>query len=217
MNDIDVQQEWQRLEAAYAEMTEDELSSLAEQAYELTDIAKQALRAAMSSRGMKIGLREIPPTHAETKGEEPGGDLDPEELDLTDASEVWDADEARRVMRVLYQAGVPAYLGPENLQDVDAFHSSFESGVQIRVPSVDQQRAFRALARAAAETDHDAEEEKPYVARCPYCHSEEIVFEELVAAASASDSATAQKYRWRCDNCGKEWEDDGLEDETGKQ
>ncbi len=214
MDDIDVQKEWQRLEEAYAEMTEEELCSLAEQACDLTDIGKQALREQILTRGMKIELREAPLPNSETGGEEPRGDLDPAELDLVVARQVWDVDEARRVMQVLYEAGIPAYLGPENVEDVDAFHSSFDNGVELRVRAVDQLRAFRALTLVAPETEQDVEEETLFVARCPHCQSEEIVFEELVAAPSSAGPGSPQKFHWRCEACGHEWEDDGVEGES---
>jgi len=216
MNDIDVRKEWQNLEETYTQMADDELCSLAGQAYELTDIAKQALQAQISSRGLHVELREAPPDDFETGDEEEREEPDPAELDLIDATQVLDAEEARRVMQALHEAGIPAFLGPDNVADVDAFHSSFDNGVWIRVPEPVQRFASEALARAFPKTDRDAEEEKPYVARCPYCHSEDIVFEDLAATASATDSPPTQKYHWRCDNCGKEWEDDGLEDGAGQ-
>jgi hypothetical protein len=41
---IDVQQQWRELEETYSNMADEESSLLASQAYELTDLAKQALQ-----------------------------------------------------------------------------------------------------------------------------------------------------------------------------
>jgi DNA-directed RNA polymerase subunit M/transcription elongation factor TFIIS len=212
MNDIDVGKQWRVLEETYGQMSNEELRDLADGAYELTDIAKQALQAQISSRGLQVALREQPIDAPDSQETEPTGDFDPAELSLVSVAQVWDAAEARRLMGALHEAGFPAYLGPENLENVDDFHSGFENGVEVRVRDVDQQRAFHALSRLRPDKDdNNPQEDEEYVARCPKCHSDQIVFEELVAAAAVSGSASAQKFRWHCDACGHEWEDDGVE------
>ena len=213
MSDIDVEKAWRDLEEIYSQMSEEELRGLADQAYELTDMAKQALHAQISSRGLMIELAETPPNPEPLAEDEPKGDLNPADLDLVSVSQVWDADAARRVMRALYGSGIPAYLGPENLEEVDDFHSSFENGVEIRVREVDQQRALRALASVSTETDEpEADAEKPYAARCPKCQSEEIVFRGFDHDSSDGQPLSQQKFHWTCDACGHEWEDDGIEE-----
>jgi hypothetical protein len=202
------------LEEAYTAMSDEELCSLAEKAYELTDIAKQALTAQLSARNLQVNLFEQSPATGATEEEVAEGNLDPNDLDLVSISRIWDSDEARPKMTALHDAGVPAYLGPDNVENISDFHSTFESGVEIRVRRVDQSRALHALRLASPQPEGEPEEEKPCVVRCPACKSDEVVFEELVAAASASDSTSAQKFRWRCDNCGHEWEDDGVEECT---
>ena len=208
MNDSDVQMEWRALEETYSGMSDEELCSLAEKAYELTDLAKQALTAQLSARNLNVALGEQ--AAAPQANEE--GDLDPQELDLVSVARVWDADEAGRVMNPLYEAGIPAYLGPDNVDKVNDFHSAFDSGVEVKVRSVDEQRAIRAMSVASSQSENEPVEEKPCVVLCPACKSDEVVFEELVGTASASGAAAAQKFRWKCDACGHEWEDDGIED-----
>jgi DNA-directed RNA polymerase subunit M/transcription elongation factor TFIIS len=209
MGDIDVEKEWRILEGAYSQMSDEELRDLATQAYDLTDIAKQALSAQLSSRELGIKLADAPPASPGADVTEPRGDLDPSNLNLECAAQVWDADEARQSMQALYDAGIPAYLGPENLENVDNFHSSFGSGVEIRVRDKDLQRAFGALAVASQQKeDEDPKADEPYVARCPKCQSEEIVFRGF---DSDAPSASQAKFQWTCDACGHEWEDDGIE------
>jgi DNA-directed RNA polymerase subunit M/transcription elongation factor TFIIS len=213
MSDIDIGKQWRALEETYGQMGEEELRDLAGKAYDLTDVAKQALQAQILSRGLQIELREHPADAPDSHEAEPAGDFDPGELSLVSVTLVWDAERARRVMSALHAAGFAAYLGRDNLENVGEFHSSFDTGVEVRVRDVDQQRALHALSLLPSEKqDGAAEEEQEYVARCPKCHSDEIVFEELVAAASATGSPTSNKFRWRCDACGNEWEDDGVEE-----
>ena len=53
---IDPEQERQRLAEFYSQQMDGELEKVAEQAYELTDLARQALRAEMSRRGLSARL-----------------------------------------------------------------------------------------------------------------------------------------------------------------
>ena len=53
---IDVQQLWRELEETYSQMADEEFESLASQAYELTDIARQVLQRQITSRGLKLGF-----------------------------------------------------------------------------------------------------------------------------------------------------------------
>ncbi len=184
MNETDVQREWRALVEAYAGMGDEELSSLAEQAYELTDLARQALQAEIKARGLSVTPVETPPPPAEPEEKEVRGDFDPEEFDLVPLSHVWDASEARDIMKKLHDAAVPAYVGLENAETVDVFRGNFETGVDIRVRAVDRNRAIGALVAAAPHKsdDIDATKEETPQPRCPSCHSEEIVFVELVPA-----------------------------------
>ncbi len=213
MTETDVQREWRKLEEAYGGMSDEELCSLAEQAYKLTDLARQALQAEITTRGLQAQLAEKPPRPSESEEDEQEGDLDPAELNLVSTARVWEAGEARDTMKVLYDAGIPAYLGPENVEDAAKFGGSFEAGVDIRVRDIDQERALIALAQALPQTGEDAAEGEPFTPRCPKCRSDEVVFAELVPAAGAAESAEANKFRWRCEACGHEWEDDGVQEE----
>jgi DNA-directed RNA polymerase subunit M/transcription elongation factor TFIIS len=211
MNDIDVQKEWSNLAETYAGMSDEELCSLDEKAYELTDLAKQALAAQLSARNIDANLVEQAPASDPSEEQEQERDFDADDLDLASIARVWGSDEAGRVMTPLYDAGIPAYLGPDNVERVSDFHSAFDAGVEIRVRRIDEQRALLALS-LAPQPEGEPEEEKPCVVLCPACKSDEVVFEELMAAASASDSTSSQKFHWRCDSCGHEWEDDGVEE-----
>ena len=198
--------EVQRLQERYSAFTDEELQAVAQDANDLTDVARTVLQSEMLRRGLSVPAQHaaLPSTPDEN------AEFDPSDLDLAVVQRVWDRDEARNVMRILRDAGMPCYLGPENLEDADAFHSSFDSGVDIKVIEVNKQYALATLSRALPqqpETDTD------YVARCPKCHSAEIVFQSLDDNSSA-ESSSAQSFNWSCDSCGHQWKDDGIENKS---
>ena len=210
MNDFDTQRQWRDLEETYSAMSDEELCSLAEKAYDLTDLAKQALTEQLSVRKLDVAIVAQPAAQPTNEQQEPEGDLDPKELDLVSIARVWDTDEADAVLYKLYDAGVPTYLGPDNVENVSELHGNFDSGVDVKVRTVDERRALRQLGQVSPQPE--AEEDEACEVWCPVCKSNDVVFEEMVTAASASDSAPSQKFRWKCDHCGHVWEDDGIEE-----
>lgn len=213
MDAMDTTAEWKRLEELYRGMSDDELEDLAGEAYELTDLAKQALQAQISQRRLNVVLADNPAQVVD--GELEQGDFDPAELDLAVLTRVWDLAEARHVKRVLNDAGIPAYFGAENIENAEALAAAtFEKGIELKVRDRDQQRAMGALAKAdpvEAESSEGLQEELEYAARCPRCHSQKIVFQSL-QPSSASASAFEARYNWSCDACGLRWQDDGVEE-----
>ncbi len=59
-------------------------------------------------------------------------------------------------------------------------------------------------------TPKDSEELEELPVRCPKCQSEEVVFEGLTSAPGNAADEASQKYKWSCDSCGHQWEDDGV-------
>ena len=155
------------------------------------------------------------------------------------ALRVWDLAEARRVKERLDVNFIPAYFGPDNIDNVDLLPPISEVGVSVRVRRDDRDRAL--FAAKDVLSPHDTEEFPEFVGRCPKCHSEEIVFEgrgDLPPVAEAEDPDSAEgdaafdsteeeeipdaelpaseadpnaKFNWRCDACGYKWQDDGIE------
>src|SRR5947209_14142307 len=64
MSEIDPVIIQRRLAENYSHMTEDELAALAEKAYDLVPVAKEALQAVISERGLKIRLATAPPAQS---------------------------------------------------------------------------------------------------------------------------------------------------------
>lgn len=217
MNDFDPNREWRQLSEEYAAMTEDELQAVADDAYELTDIARQVLQAELSRRGLPIELRKQAQPAADPAPAPENAAISPADMNLVELFRVWDIEEARQVKEHLDAASVPSYLGPDLVDDIRLLHTSFERGVAVNVRDFDEQRAMAALARYSRTPKDDAKTEEPedeeYAAHCPRCHSTEIVFQSLdpdLATKSAFDS----KFNWSCDACGYQWKDDGIESET---
>lgn len=219
-------QEWRELSERYEQMSDEELQNLANEAYELTDMAKELLQGEIARRSLKIKLLTEPPAVA--GGAKPpvvdDDDFDPESLDLVTATRVWDMEDARRVKTICNDAGVPSYFGPNHVEDVEAVHPLFEAeaikalkrnfevGIEVKTPRHYQQRFLAALRYADAQkppTDID-KPEPDYAAECPKCHSPEIVFEGLDGTVPDPTDAA---FKWHCDACGHNWNDDGVEEE----
>jgi hypothetical protein len=240
MGNIDVNEEWRRLQELYGGMAEEELHAVADEGYELTEIAQQALRAEISRRGLDIVLKETPPPSDVV--DEPHGDFDPADLDRVTAFRVWDLAEAKRVKAKLDAAYIPSYLGLDNIENVDLLPPIMEVGLPVKVRRGDAANA-RAAVRDVLSSHGDDEEIPEYAGRCPKCHSEEIVFEgrgnlpphdesadsdsaeedpdvdstaeeETDAGLSASEDDPNAKFNWRCEACGHAWQDDGIEPPT---
>lgn len=230
MAEIDIAQEWQRLQSLYAGMSEEELEAVADEGYELTDIAKQALNAEISRRNLKIVI-QLAPAPETTAGREPGGgNFDPAGLDL---SAIWlpviNADEAGQVKTMLNDAGIPAFFGPELVDDLDGLEYS-KDGVGVHVLKADLARAQFVLRDFLAKTGENEEAIPDYSVHCPKCHSTEILFQGLDSDMSQEDgeqedteeteqnltehTRSAPKYNWSCDACGYQWKDDGVESES---
>lgn len=218
-------QEWRELQARYEQMSDEELQLLANEAYELTDMAKELLQGEITRRGLKMKLLTEPPAIGDVMPTIEDEDFDPEHLDLVSGGHVWDMDDARRFKTICNDAGVPSFFGPNNEEDVEAIAPLFEAGkakgeergyevgIEVKTPRAYKYRFQAALRYADAQSPStDPEEPEPgdYVARCPKCHSPEIVFEGLDGAAADPNDAA---FKWHCDTCGHTWSDDGVEKE----
>jgi DNA-directed RNA polymerase subunit M/transcription elongation factor TFIIS len=214
MNDFDPNRQWRQLSETYAAMADEELQAVAEEAYELTDIARQALQAEITRRALPVELRKEPEGAEDPEPPPEGAAVNPADLDLVELFRVWDSEEATQVKERLDAAGIPSYLGPELVDDIRQLHASFERGVGVKVRDVDEQRATAALASYSRTLQPDAAaDEEDYAVRCPKCHSTEIVFQKLDLDPETS-SAFDSKFNWSCDACGYQWKDDGVATES---
>jgi len=195
-------EEWRSLKEHYARLSDEALKSLLEESSQLTDIAKETLRAEISSRGLRVQVEDTPPPVED--------DFDTADLDLVVVERLWDASEARRAKAFLNDSGIPCYFGRDNVESVDALPPDFEDGVDLKVCEADAARARGGLARVLTATP-GTEAVCNFV--CPRCKSPEIVFLDLDAEPKdPAEGATADaSFNWRCDACGHQWKDDGVE------
>jgi hypothetical protein len=211
----DILEEQRRLQQQYAFLTEDELQAVADDAYDLTDLARETLQSEIRARGQKIKLRDAPappesepaPVNEATED----GEFDPEDLDLVSITLVHNLPEARRVMDVLHAASIPCYLGHTYVDDADAFRGNFADGVELRIRAQDRENTRRVLAEAQPfDKEGDAPDPGDYIAGCPRCHSPDIIFQGRDAIPPGKSGREA-KFNWTCDACGHTWKDDGVE------
>jgi len=182
-----VDQQLRELKENYERMTEGELCALAEEAYDLTDIAREALQAVITEKGIPVQLRVEPAPrprfpHAEAPDE-----------NLVIFGWARTAEEAGRTMKTLAASGIPSFLN-------------------LEVRASDVERAQAALDRVLEEDDEDPEEKKEYAVLCPKCRSAKVVLEGQVLYLV--EPTLADKFQWSCDACGYRWVDNGYTQEA---
>ena len=193
MEHIDQAEQLRRLRELYAQMSESELRALAGGLSELTQIAQQTLRAEFSRRGLAMEAQPAS-TH----------ELLTDENDLVDCYPARDSFEARLVMNVLASAGVRSCLFGEFGENVQRLLKTHDTGGIVRVTKRDVNRAREVIAL------YFSEEIEEYLARCPKCHTPEVIFQGL--DPEAGEGATgACKAQWTCAACGHRWNEDGEE------
>ena len=207
-------EEWHRFKETYSLMSEDELQRVVDDAYDLTDIAREALQAEIFARGLSIRLSDTPQVK----------DVPQFSEDLIVIDQVWSYAQARQAQDILVAVGVPSYLGPDNLVNVDDYSGSFEDGVDLKVKGHDMSAAYGAFykfkrSRPQEEkepTDDTQTNDSPfdYDIRCPKCRCLEIIFEGRDPEPETGPARDA-KFNWTCEECGHHWKDDGIEQKIG--
>lgn len=228
---IDPEQERQRLIEFYAGQMDGELEKVASQAYELTDIAREILRAELVRRGLKTTLIEQAPIFVKETQESQAGDPPPEpeipeDEPLQDDGEVElrkmvtirqfrDLPEALLAKGCLDSAGIDSVLLDDNLVRLDWFWSNLMGGVKLKVDPSDASAADEILKQPIPE-NFDVygvgQYEQP---RCPACQSLDVTFKELNRPVSyvtmwLNVPIPVHRRAWRCHSCNAEWEDDEV-------
>ncbi len=206
-----VDQQFKLAKEHYAGMMEDEIGALAAEAYDLTEIGREALAAVIAEKGFKIQLAEAPPP------EKPKGVGDSEdELDLSIICQLKSEADAKRAKGILDSNHIASCLGPDNLADLENFKGSFDGGLDLKVFSEDASRASEALNKYAPDLmkwDDDVPEDDDkldYAVSCPKCQSEDIILDEADAHPEDVERRFGYKYRWTCAACGHQWQDKGF-------
>jgi DNA-directed RNA polymerase subunit M/transcription elongation factor TFIIS len=212
MDTVDAAGEWRRLAEHYRQLTDSELIDLARNRAELTAVAQQCLSDEVSVRRLKIEPVETEERRPAMVPEPPDS-LYAEERSLVTLCTVWSVGDALQIQSLLDRAGIPFCMGKERATSVDRVTSSFAEGVPVGVMRVGWPWAS-GLLRDYFPKDVPASEKNDELPdifiRCPKCKSEEVVFEHMQDEDPATHQKIVQKYEWKCDSCGYEWEDDGV-------
>jgi hypothetical protein len=135
-----------------------------------------------------------------------------EDRKLVELCTVYSQRDALEVQRILDVAGIPFFIGPENATGVDEVTSNFSDGLKVQIMRIGWPLARGPMSHFEPKDDptppSEPWEEKPV--RCPVCNSTEVIFDESQSNDENPDDDVPQKFKWTCDSCGDEWEDDGV-------
>jgi len=239
---IDPEHERRRLAEFYADQLDGELEKVAGQAYELTEIAREALKAELSKRGLTPEFVEQRPVILKKEALPKAGDPPPPkigneeprsgggELELRDMVTIRkfrDLPEALFAKGSLESAGIECALVDDNMVRLDWFISNLLGGVKLMVNSEDAKEADEILNQPIPEQFDAAGSGEYQQPHCPQCQSLDVAFQELnkpVAYVSAFIGVPlpVSRHAWRCHSCHAEWEDapetdlDALDNEADR-
>ncbi|HEY3928807.1 MAG TPA: hypothetical protein VGL89_10550 [Candidatus Koribacter sp.] len=217
MQPADIQQEFSRLGQYYRSLASEELENIAAQAFALTDTARQALSFEISSRGLPIVLNLTPPLDEQGMEALPPEDdgFVPDDQDLACVHVAHELKELLAIKKDLNHRGIECFFGDDNLRDVSALPAKFHGDMPICVWRHQMNEAIKVL--TATVPGYGAQEEAPNLeVRCPKCNSDGVVFEERDLDSTGGKLTNQSKFHWVCDDCGYEWEDDGIASERPK-
>ena len=146
MTNLDPEQERQRLAAVYAAHSDAELEQVAAQMADLTEIARETLRAELTKRGLYVG-------HLDQPQDEPS----PEFRDLAVVRSYWNLLDAELAKGALESAGIEAFLFDDNMVRMDWFNANALGGIKLRVDAANVEEANRILEEQAPEAENPAE------------------------------------------------------------
>jgi DNA-directed RNA polymerase subunit M/transcription elongation factor TFIIS len=185
-------------------------------------------KGASARSQFKASQFKPPPTffeHESPKFRDSGGDDIPdadssddhdsyeEDRKLVALCTVWSVRDALQVQRILDVAGIPFFMGPEKATGVDEVTSNFANGVGMQIMLIGLPWARRAMQHYEPEDDptpKENEELDEVTVRCPKCHSAEVVFEGRAPEPGKAVDELSHEFKWSCDACGHQWEDDGV-------
>jgi hypothetical protein len=182
----------------YAGMAEEELKKLTAEAWSLTEIGKEALRAELARRGLTFELVEAAPPEVQSGN-------------LVLLRQYRDLPEALLAQGFLESSGVESFLIDETTIRMDWLWSNALGGVKLCVRPDDSEAAAQLLNQGIPENfnvEGVGAFEQP---RCPQCKSLNVTFQDLnkrYAGAGillANLPLTVHWRRWECNSCGYIW------------
>jgi len=234
MATIDPEQERQRLVEFYSRQMDGELEKVAGQAAELTDTARDVLRAELSRRGLSAEPLEralVPPPAPVPPPPTPRIKTPTAELpawldddlalrELVTLRRFRDMPEALLAKGCLESTGIESCLVDDNMVRLDWFWSNLVGGIKLQVDPKDLEVANEILDQPIPDGFDVAgvgEYQQPH---CPRCQSLDVNFQEVTPAAYVSAYLSVpipfHRRAWRCHSCDAEWEHDGIDVEAGE-
>lgn len=228
---INPEQERRRLAEFYSRQMDGELEKVAGQAAELTDLAREALRAELSRRGLSTAPLESalapapvpvktppPPPRVKTPSAELPAWLDADLAlrELVTLRQFRDMPEALLAKGCLESAGIESCLVDENMVRLDWFWSNLVGGIKLRVDPKDTEAANEILDQPIPEGFDVAGVGEYRQPTCPKCQSLDVTFQELnkpiaYATLYMGVPIPLRRRAWRFHFCDAEWEDDGAD------
>jgi hypothetical protein len=231
---IDPERERRRLAEFYSKQLDGKLEKVAGQAYELTDVAREALRAELTKRGMRSNLAEQRPVMVNDEPSQPADrPPEPQPIAMPPSNEIEfqkfvtirifrDLPQALLAKGSLESAGIDCMLADDNLVRLDWFYSNAVGGIKLLVYSGDAPEAEQVLSQPILEhldVEGLGDYEQP---KCPKCGSLDINFRELDPATYLGLAGSywgffipipIYRRAWYCHSCAAEWDDDGVCDD----
>ena len=201
MTKIDAARERQRLQTLYAGMSDEELNKLVEAADELSELARDALKAEIEHRGGHLDYESEPPS------------AEAEHPNLVAVARFRDVDKAIVARGVLQSAGIESFLADENTVRMDWFWSNMIGNMRLLVKEEDADSASEILDQPIPENFELGEGEQPFEQpKCPKCGSLDIQFESWDRGVGLTTAAVIaplpiRRNAWKCNTCGVRWQE----------
>lgn len=200
-------QERHRLSELYAHMSDGELREIADDAVDLTDIARQVLGEEIGKRGLDIRLAESPAVTAF------------ESRDMVTLRQFRDLPQALLAKGLLDSAGIECRLVDENMIRMNWFISGVLGGIRLQVSRDDLEEAETLLSEPIPEGFDIEGLGKYQQPQCPHCGSFDIAHHAglderfaLPALWFAAIPIPIRRNQWKCQSCGAKWRDSQLEE-----
>lgn len=162
------------------------------------------------------GGGDIPDTDSSDEHDSYEHDSYDEDRKLVELCTVWSVRDALQVQRILDVVRIPFFMGPEKATGVDAVTSDFSKGVGVQIMQIGLPWTRQPMRHYEPEDDPTpkvSEELDEILVRCPKCHSTEVVFQGRAPEPGKAVDESSHEFKWSCDACGHQWEDDGVVEE----
>jgi hypothetical protein len=182
----------------YANMGDEELRNLADEAWTLTDSGKDLLIAELARRGLDFALAEGPVPEVNAK-------------DPVVFRRFRDLPDALLAKGILDSADVESFLIDETIVRMDWLWSNMVGGIKLWINFADADDATQLLKPDFPEhfnVEGLGEYRQP---RCPQCQSLKISYEDLNRPITYAITFFAKlpiriiRHRWTCHSCGHIW------------